>query len=681
MQKWYQKELFRNLVDMHIPNGEGYLEKFDPEKYAKAVQNAGATVAYLYGSNCLGLSFYPTKIGLRHKAAECDIFGETLKACRSRGLGVVGYLNSWGTLVCAEHPEWSVLPFQATPLYKKSRCGNPCINNEEYVAYFTSRVREFVSMYQLDGLWIDMVGIYTPVCFCEACKKKYGKPLPTTVDSHDPALWDYLHFKGQCVADYAEKIRAAAKEADPNISIAMQCAEIRNPLQAGVNNLRYYQATDYMSGDFYESREGVNVLSRILYNLTRELPFEFMTSRCISLGSHTMNKDINELILQSYAAMMYHGAFLFIDAIDPDGELDHALYEDLSIIGKNIAKYASHIDLAARPMRDVAVYFNFESTLDACEDKKSIDQMKTRYLFERMTKMDKAFADAHIDYDIITAKNLGDLNNYKAIILPGLDKMSAEEIESIRSYVLGGGHLYASGITSLCDTNGNRQPNFGLSDIFGVDYKGRFELAPNYISPTFDAPKALFGKHTKKHPHMINEAFVRVLPNAKSGKPLATVTLPISDQHDITTFSSALSNPPITETPFPALYENRVGKGLCIYSAGRPDGDEILDNQHLFTAIVDRLVGDYRTKIKAPSCVDYTVYEKENLLNINLLNHQTVYPPIPIADVEIKLRIGNKTVKQISDITGGTTKWSLADGVLTIQTDLNVYKMIEVEIE
>ena len=38
MKKWYQKELVRSLVDMHIPNIEGSLDNFDPIKYAENVK-------------------------------------------------------------------------------------------------------------------------------------------------------------------------------------------------------------------------------------------------------------------------------------------------------------------------------------------------------------------------------------------------------------------------------------------------------------------------------------------------------------------------------------------------------------------------------------------------------------------------------------------------------------------
>jgi len=678
MQKWYQKELVRSLVDMHIPNGEGYLDNFDPKKYAENVKKSGATVAYIYSGNSLGLSFYPTNVGIRHKAAERDIFGETVKECRKLGLGVVGYMSSWGTYVTDKHPEWSALPSYGKSRRTFSRWGSPCVNNDDYIAFMSARVNELVSMYKLDGIWIDMVGIYANVCSCDACKKKYGKPLPMTVDLNDPEFVAYLKYKGEQVATYVETLRDVAKKADPDITFMLQCAGVKRPTLEGQNNMRYFEATEFMSGDFYESREGVNVLSRILYKMSSNLPFEFMTSRCISLERHTMNKDINELILQSYAAMMYKGSFLFIDAIDPDGSMNPKFYDDISVISKNLDNYKAYIDFEEKPLRDVALYFNFACDLDSCENGKHVDRMGGRHILNRLKNMDTAFTKANIDYDIISPKNLSELSNYKVVVLSSIEMMSEEEVSAIRDYVAGGGCIYASGITSLRDDKGNLKDNFMLSDVFGVDHKGKFDIKPNYIAPISDG-MPIFNGYTRKYPHMLEEKMFMVSENGNSGNILATVTLPISDSSNKDVFSSGLSDPPINETEYVALYENSYGKGKAIYSSGRIENDNFTDNMKLFTSIIDRLVGEYRAKIKAPTCVDYTVYEKNGVFKINLLNHQTISPPIKIQNLEVTVTIGEKAIKTVKDITGGKTEWSVTNGVLNINTDLDVYKLIVVE--
>lgn len=59
--------------------------------------------------------------------------------------------------------------------------------------------------------------------------------------------------------------------------------------------------------------------------------------------------------------------------------------------------------------------------------------------------------------------------------------------------------------------------NLLLSDVLGVDDCGCFEKSLNYIAPVSEELRELFGDHTKRHPHMLNECFVRVRPNGRGG--------------------------------------------------------------------------------------------------------------------------------------------------------------------
>lgn len=680
--QWYKKELIRNLVDMHIPNGEGYLEKFDPAKYAANIKRSGATVAYIYASNCLGLCFFPTKVGIRHKAAERDIFGETVKECRKLGLGVVGYLNSWGSFVCDEHPEWSARYEDGSMMRERERFGNPCPNNPEYADYFTSIVREMVENYDIDGIWIDMVGTWAPVCHCDACRRKfleeYGKELPDGDCMGHPNYVDYVRFKGKSIAAYAHRIRETALSVKPHLSVSIQAAgAVKYSKHIGVYDMDYFTSSDYLAGDFYTDRSGVNAISRILYKLTENLPFEFMTSRCTGLEYHTSNKNMNEILCQAYAAIMYKGAFLFIDAIDPDGEMNADFYSDISVVSEKLKPYLPFVDYEETPLRDIAVYFNFDSFTQKSGRALPSDKPSARFMISRLQRICGALSCAGLDYDVLTPKSLSELDGYKVLVISSLETMSEDEVSAVRRYVENGGHLYISGLASLRDDKGVLGDNFALSDVMGVDYEGKYSVCPNYFAPAVDS-KSIFGSHTRKYPHMLNEATVKVTDGGR-GKALATVTLPVSDVSDPLVFSSAISNPPVVETDAPAIYENRYGKGMCIYSAGAIEGDAHPDSAALFSSLVKYLLGEARVTLSAPECVDYTVYKSREGYRIHLLNSQTILPPIPIQKLSISVKVGDEKVIRVSDVSGGNTDWSLSDGILTVTTDLDVYKMIVVE--
>ena len=79
--------------------------------------------------------------------------------------------------------------------------------------------------------------------------------------------------------------------------------------------------------------------------------------------------------------------------------------------------------------------------------------------------------EAHIPFGVVTNVNLDQLKNYRAVLLPNVLEMTAEQAAQFRQFVEAGGVLYASGPSSLdrFDKNG---PRFLLEDVFGVRYTG-----------------------------------------------------------------------------------------------------------------------------------------------------------------------------------------------------------------
>ena len=162
---------------------------------------------------------------------------------------------------------------------------------------------------------------------------------------------------------------------------------------------------------------------------------------------------------------------------------------------------------------------------------------------------------------------------------------------------------------------------------------------------------------------------------------MATVTLPISDAKDFMIFSSAISNPPIVSTEFPAIYENKYKKGIVIYSAGTIETDAHPDNAKLFTSLIKYLLGDTKISITAPECVDYTVYEGKSSLKIHLLNSQTLLPPLKIDGITMNIKTDSRRIRSLNDISGGKLEWTQNNDTLTLTTDLEAYKLIVAEFE
>ena len=103
---WYKSSTWRNLIDMHIPDwNPEFLSEFSPEEYAQSMVDAQVDASIVYAGNCLGMCFWPTKVGHMHKGLKGrDINSETIKALREQGIKVIVYYNIWNRWAYDTYP-------------------------------------------------------------------------------------------------------------------------------------------------------------------------------------------------------------------------------------------------------------------------------------------------------------------------------------------------------------------------------------------------------------------------------------------------------------------------------------------------------------------------------------------------------------------------------------------------
>ena len=680
---WYEKSGFRNLVDMHIADREGSLEKFDADAYADNMAKAGVDGSYVYASNCLGLCLYPSKYGYRHRITnKRDLFGETVAALKKRGIAVIGYLNSWSTACYDRHPEWRITSARGKGTrdndHHGGRYGQCCVNSP-YRDYFYKLVTELCETYDLDGFWTDMVGFFNPVCFCKSCKEQYeknGKKIPTVINWDDPAFVDYINFKYKSMTSYAQGICDAARAANPKVSVGLQCASWSLGCFGGYLE-EYYATMDYCAGDFYGEHVESAVHSRVLNNLTPKRPFEFMTSRCYDLSYHTMTKPMQKLLASAYNSLLSCGSFMFIDAIDPDGAMNPLLYERIRPVGKSVKKYLPFVDYNARIIADAAVYFNFDSMVDLSDNGKPIDDMTAQPpLFATFKNISKTFLERHITFDILTRANIDRLQDFKVVILPGLAFISQDEAAAFKRYVENGGALYVSGETGLRETGGVKRGDFMLGDITGVRCDGSHELTPSYFAPVHDGDP-LFGDYSRKYPFMIKAAMADV--SLAGGEMLAEAVLPACSSNDNINFVTAISDPPVNYTGKPSLVYNAYGKGRTLYSAGALENSAVIETADFFAALIEKLADGFSVAVEAPSCVYHSSVKKTdgNILCM-LFNAQDLYPPVPVDGIVVRMKTDRPAaVVKLPD--GTDVDYSYDNGCLTIKADkLDLFDMYEI---
>jgi len=639
---------------MHIDDwDEKFLSQFDPKEYVEMQALAEVQTVIFYASSNVGICYYPTKIGHMHNGIKGrDVLKEVIDLSHEKGMSVVVYYNIWHKWAYDNHPDWRLITPKGEGTGEYMRYGVCCINSP-FRDFVINQTKELCSNYSFEGLWFDMIGL-TTVCYCPFCRKRYfletGEEIPRIINWNDPKWVRFQRKREEWLAEFASSLASTAKKINPETTVVLQNAHWQNGWRDGLT-LPFFEAQDYVSGDFYGGALEESFVCKLFYSLTSNKPFEYMTSRCPTLLDHTTMKSKELLEAQMYSALANNGAFCFIDAIDPEGTLNKDFYVRMGELFKDLEQYEKYIDNTSKFCQDVGIYLSFESLINPEDNGMRTSESIYRRgpHLEAAVNVAKTLLSAHIPFGVITKKNLNRLSDYQTIILPNLLMIDKEEADAFRKFVESGGSIYASGTTSLLAKDGIKQDNFLLYDLFGVQYSGETKENLTYVAPKEDF-KDVFGRYSFQYPLTIFYPQLKVKKIREDAKILATVTLPYTDPKDISHFASANSNPPGISTDLPSIVLNQYGKGKVIYSAGVLELMKEDDHRSVFINLI-KLISNrpFFFEADAPKSVEVTLFHQEDKKRylIDLLNYQAELPNIPVSDIKIRIRLDNKKPQRL----------------------------------
>lgn len=169
-----------------------------------------------------------------------------------------------------------------------------------------------------------------------------------------------------------------------------------------------------------------------------------------------------------------------------------------------------------------------------------------------------ALSRSSIPYDMVTDLALDEraLSRYDLLLLPSCACLSDGAVEAIRGFVRSGGSLIATSDSSLYTEKGERRPDLGLADVFGVRFLGQVTRYRDhdYLSRT-ETESALFGD--------IGIPYVPVAGPALEVEAVAGAEV-------LARFHAPMAGRYVDLTPqkSPAVVGNACGKGRCVYLAG-----------------------------------------------------------------------------------------------------------------
>ena len=639
---WYTHSYRRNLIDMHIEEwNPEFLCRLDPESYMDALKRARVQTAMLYANSHVGVCYWPTRHGKQHKLLKGqDFLGTMIEKCHNADISVVVYFTLVYDNYCyAEHPQWrNVNEYgkytreqQESALFLGPRYGTICINHAEYREYVKQQLKELMDRYQFEGFFLDMT-FWPVVCQCDACRERYrretGKEIPETMDWDDP---DWLLFQKKregWMSDFAMEMTDFIKQAQPSLSVEHQYSSAVFSWRRGVTEGNAF-ASDYAGGDLYGGLSEQSFACKLYRSLSQNQPFEYMTSRCDpGLSCHTRNKSLRRLAQHTCISYAHHGAFLFIDAIDPDGTIHKKPYDWMGEIYEKTIPCEPYF--IGKPIREAAIYFSLKGKYDP---KNSGHRVTDPENPERFPHLDAclgaaaALKSANILYDVASTKNLGFLADVKLLIVPDLYRLEEEAEDVIIEYVEAGGTLYISGGTA----------SEKMMRLIGLSCERTERKGPVYFAPRRNS-LGLYQNGTDPVPLTVTEDMRHTVRLTGDGEILAYLSLPYTDPKDSSVFASIHSNPPGIVTPEPAVVFCRRGKGKIIWSAASAEKSADADSRAFFLETVRALLGkELFLTSDAPFAVEITAYQTEDGILLHLTDQQETEPPLPTGEIHISL--------------------------------------------
>ena len=687
---WFEKYLTRLLVDMHIPDwSPEMLKDFSADTYAEMMEKAHVDIAEVYAGSCLGLCYWPTKVGFQHKQLNGrDLLGEIIQACKKRNIPVQIYLNVWSRAAYEAHPEWRIVleNGKGTVDVGPSRFGLCCYNTG-FRQYFLDLLDELNAGYETPGFWIDMIGNYCP-CYCPACQERFRKEtgydaIPRKIDWNDPVWNAYEACHARWLNEFAEQIYAVVKRRTPERTVTLQSASLRLGRRSGIGK-GFLQSTDYLAGDFVGDRIEQSYVCKLFSSFSKFRPMEFMTPRCENLTHHTTTRTYENLLMRSYAAIANQASFTQIDAIDPRGTLDSRFYDMAGKINDTYGKYRKFIRGSSIPCGDIGIFYNTDSMInpERCPRGPMDDETPADRAYDkRQIRIVDILQKNHLLFRFVHGCDAAAWKDLSLIILSSSYCLSDAECAALKEYVRNGGKVYASGETSLYDVSTGIQKDFRLADLFGVHYAGEKTEPLTYIAPTDE--NAIPGT-VRDYPLTIEGRQVKITADPDT-TVVGTLALPVSGIFEVWKFGSAISNPPMIFTDAPALVSHRYGKGEVVYCAGVPEEIDIDFHRKTMGALWKKLAGGTTVvTTNAPACVECTLFRQEaaNRYIFSCLNLPVELPALPVYDLEFALKLPLNTAVRAVKLGADekTCEFTMTDGVLHFRLDkLNEFALFAIE--
>ena len=441
-------------IDFHtMPGIHDFNREWDPAIFAQTLQDAGVTYINAFARCNIGFAYYPTRIGIPYPGLKGDMFGDLLRECHRRDIGVSAYINvGLDHEQSARHMGWLRLD-QEGRVIRGDRTGNffreLCYNNPEYRAYHFGMLKEIIA-YDPDGYFFDCM--VTEPCHCYYCLKKMRTQ---GIDPLDRAA--SLRFQEQSMLDFAaESLDLIGQGKYFYLNGLPYAAAQGMDTHCEVECLPSGWGYDYFWPHAAYAR---NIQKTVLY----------MTGRFQTNWGDFGGFKAPASLENDYFDALCAGVGVSVgDHQHPARNLDPGIYRVVGRLNERIRALEPYTE-KARFLADIGVLANARRTYEPGEDNNG--------LTAGHAGLARLFGELRQSYDIINETMPFD--QYRVLVLPDRLTMTESLQARLAAYLRQGGRILASGTAGLNPAqNGFALPEWDM-DFVGMnpDNVSYFRLA------------------------------------------------------------------------------------------------------------------------------------------------------------------------------------------------------------
>ncbi len=665
--------------------------RFDPAFWLDYFRRLHADAATLSAGGIV--AYYPTDVPLHHRSAwlgATDPFGTLLAGCRKLGMRVVARTDPHAARddVRTAHPDWIAANADGTP---RRHWANPdlwvtCALGPYNFEFMDQVHREIVSRYKIDGIFSNRWAPQGGDCYCVHCQENFrratGRELPRTNDRADPDRRAFIEWRKARLTElwrqWDATVRAANPEArfipngPPDLKTAGELADI----QFTDNQARRGLMPPWANGR--RAKEYRSVMGRRpiggIFSVGLEEPYRWKDSvqsapevrLWVAEGSANGMRPW----VTKFSGVLYDRRWLpFVEEIY-DWHYRHERYL------RNEAPIAR---VALLHSEQTSTFAGGLAQGDRHED--------------HVLGMYHALIESRIPFELVHEAFLTPdrLDRYRLLVLADAAALSDAQCGAIRDFVGRGGRVLATFGSSLCDERGQRRPDFGLADLFGVSFTGKVDgpMQNSYLSldaaggarhPILDG----FGETSR----IINGVFrIDVEPKAEFPSPLTLIpTYPDLPMEDV--------YPRVPHTATREVYLRQHGQARVAYFPWDIDRTfwEVLCVDHLRllrNAVLWASEEAPPADVQGPGLLDVTVWRQRQSMTVhlvNLTNPMMMKGPlrevIPIGTQHVRVRLPQGVhARQVQLLTKGSRPpFEELRGVLSLMVpSVDVHEVIAID--